>query len=121
MRDPHTIMVLAGEVSGDLLGAELIRELKTLSPSLTSFGMGGPRMQEAGVRLSEDATRLSVVGFLEVLKRLPAFRALFHSLLEEAKREKPDAVVLIDNPGFNLRFAKTIRPHVPKIAYYVSP
>lgn len=78
-------------------------------------------MAEAGVSLKGDATRISVVGFAEVFWKLPAFWKLFQDLLKQAKKEKPDVVILIDNPGFNLRFAGALRPYAKKIIYYISP
>ena len=118
---PKKVMILAGEVSGDLHAASLIQELKTLQRETFFFGMGGPRMAEAGVVLDQDITQIAVVGFAEVLKKLPTFWKLFQTLLQKAKTERPDVVILVDNPGFNLRFAKAVRPFTQKIIYYISP
>ncbi|MFA7002168.1 MAG: lipid-A-disaccharide synthase, partial [Candidatus Omnitrophota bacterium] len=115
-----TIFILAGEASGDNHGAHLVRELKALHPDLEFTGLGGPRMASAGVRLLHDMTRLSVLGLGDVLRKYFEYRKIFYSALDEARRLKPDAVILIDSPAFNLRFAKKIRRAFP-VFYYISP
>lgn len=126
-------MLIAGEASGDTLGAELVKALKH-SPALASaepqfFGAGGPKMAAEGVELAFDLTAHAVVGVVEVLKSYRTFKSFFDQLLLLAEQRKPDAIVLIDYPGFNLRFAEVVKNTVrsgstdwqPKIAYYVSP
>ncbi len=122
---PHTITktvwIIAGEESGDLYGAELVRELRKLSPELTVAGMGGIEMRNAGVNILVDSTELGVVGFVEVLKKYPTFLRIFRFLVREARASRPDLIVLIDYPGFNLRFAKKMHKAGVPLIYYISP
>jgi lipid-A-disaccharide synthase len=124
-------MVVAGEASGDTLAAELITALKE-HDQWRFFGVGGPRMHAAGVELVYDLTAHAVVGIWEVLTHYPQLRRLFHQLLSLAIARQPDIVILVDYPGFNLRFAAALKNYVrarrgsflnwrPKLVYYVSP
>ena len=115
------IFVVAGEVSGDIHAASLIKQLKSMNPSLTFMGLGGQNMQEEGVELFFDLTKLAVVGFTEVLRYLFLFRKIFYDFINRAEREKPDMIILVDNPGFNLRLAKELKKRGFKIIYYISP
>lgn len=115
------IMVIAGEASGDQHAAELITHLKALNPSLTFSGLGGQRMKAAGVDIYFDMTELAVVGFVEVLKHYRDFRRLFQLVLNKARDQKPQAVILVDYPGFNLRLARELKKTGIKIIYYISP
>jgi lipid-A-disaccharide synthase len=142
-------MIIAGETSGDILAAELVRALRqelssTLVPSTwdyqplhTSlaprfFGAGGPQMAEAGVDLLLDLTTHAVTGISEVLKHYPRFRSLFNQLCDAAVERQPDAIICVDFSGFNRRFAHVIRGYAsarsdwfhdwnPRIIQYVSP
>ena len=120
-------MFIAGEASGDTLGAELVKALRRQRDDLRFFGAGGAKMRDAGVDLAFDLTAHAVVGIWEVLKNYGKFKRLFDELLQLALDQKPDVIVLIDYPGFNLRFARAIRKKAegsawkPKIVYYVSP
>jgi len=129
-----TILMIAGEASGDLLGAELIESIRRQpgGDEVDFIGAGGPRMEAASLRPEFDLSEHAVVGIWEVLKNYFKFRRLFRHLFELATRREPDAIVLIDYPGFNLRFAKAIRRYnaqgdgafrewQPKIICYVSP
>ena len=129
-----TVLMIAGEASGDTLGAELIEATQTEpGGDLIDFiGAGGPKMAAAGQHAELDLTQHAVVGIWEVLKNYGKFRRLFRQLLDLATRREPDAIVLIDYPGFNLRFAGAIRNYQtsgggafrdwqPKIICYVSP
>lgn len=115
------IWIIAGESSGDLYGARISRELKQLDSSIEISGMGGLEMQKEGLDLLVDSTELGVVGLIEVLKQYPTFKRVFKLLVDEAARQKPDAVVLIDYPGFNLRYAKKLYELGIPVIYYVSP
>jgi lipid-A-disaccharide synthase len=123
-------MIIAGEASGDTLGAELVKALRRIpavGESAQFFGAGGPKLAEAGVELAFDLAAHAVVGIWEVLKNYGKFKGFFETLLTLALERKPDAVILIDYPGFNLRFVKALRERSagmdwrPKIIYYVSP
>ena len=129
-----TVLMIAGEASGDALGAELIEAMQAEpGGDLIDFiGAGGPKMAAAGQHAELDLTQHAVVGIWEVLKNYGKFRQLFRQLLDLATRREPDAIVLIDYPGFNLRFAGAIRNYQtsgggafrdwqPKIICYVSP
>ena len=119
------IWILAGEASGDLYGAKLAAELRTLAAEQGSTvriaGMGGPEMSRAGIDIRVDSTELGVVGVIEVVKHLLLFSRIFFRLVGQARRERPDAVVLIDYPGFNLLFALMMyRSRIP-VVWYVCP
>ena len=117
----HRVMVIAGEPSGDLHGAGLIRELKKRRPDLEVYGIGGDGMASAGMELLYHIRDLSFMGFAEVLKHLPTIRRVRARLENVLVRRKPDLLVLIDYPGFNLRFARRAKAHGVKIFYYISP
>jgi lipid-A-disaccharide synthase len=114
-------MFIAGEASGDAHAAELIKALRTQAPDVKAFGAGGPKMKAAGMELSLDLTEHAVVGLIEVLKNYLKFRRIFWGLVREAGNRKPDAVVLVDFPGFNLRFAAQMKKRGIKVVYYISP
>jgi lipid-A-disaccharide synthase len=114
------ILIISGEASGDIHGASLIEELKELIPSLKIFGMGGPRMREAGQE-GFDVGDLAVVGVAEVVGKLPAILRRFKELKEILDRERIDGVILIDYPDFNLRFAKEAKKRGIPVIYYISP
>ena len=114
------IFIIACEASGDQHGADLIRSLKKLDPTLEFEGLGGLEMQKAGAFLLEDMTQISVLGLGDVLRKYFRFRKIFYRALKEVKTTKPDLLILIDSPAFNLRFAKKISRKIPVI-YYISP
>lgn len=101
--------------------AHLVKELKHLDPSLTFSGLGGPRMQENGVELYKDLTRMAVVGFIEVLQHYREIREAFHLILTKACEIMPAAVILVDYPGFNLALAHELKKRNIKVIYYISP
>ena len=119
----QTLLVIAGEDSGDLHGAELLRELKARRPDLRIIGVGGPRMAPFLDRKLADVKDLAVVGFIEVIKHLPRLNRLFKQILAAARDERITAALLIDYPGFNLRLARAVRRQMPavKIHQYVCP
>lgn len=115
------ILIVAGEPSGDMHGARLVRELKAKNPKLNISAMGGEQLTDAGANLIVDAKDLSVVGFVEVIKVLGKLRAAFKQLKTFIDRESPKLVILIDYPGFNLRLAKVAKQAGCKVLYYISP
>lgn len=124
MERTTTIYLVAGEASGDEHGAALMQALHQLAPNLAFSGRGGPKMQAvAGDAFMNWSDSAAVVGLWEVVKRYGYFREQFQRALDEIAAIKPDAVVLIDYPGFNLRLARTLRKKSPalKIIYYISP
>jgi len=117
----NDIMIVAGEPSGDIHGGRLCRELKKLDPRLRLFGMGGERMAEAGVELVQEIGKTGVVGFWEVYKDIGRYRKIFRNLVGVMADRRPRAVILIDYPGFNLRFARRAHNLGIKVVYYISP
>ncbi|BCS52429.1 lipid-A-disaccharide synthase [Geobacter sp. SVR] len=115
------IMIVAGEASGDIYGAELAREALKLDPHLSFFGIGGARMREAGVETLVDSADMAVVGLVEVLKHFDVISSAFITLKRILLNDPPDILVLIDYPGFNLRLAKVARKSGVKVFYYISP
>jgi lipid-A-disaccharide synthase len=119
-----TIYFVAGEVSADNHGAALMHCLRELDGELKFVGRGGPLMREvAGEQIKNWIGEAAVLGLWEVLRKYGYFREKFHETLREIRDSKPDAVVLIDYPGFNLRLARALRRQAPrqKIIYYISP
>lgn len=116
-----SLIVIAGELSGDMHAAGVVRELRARAPGLHAWGIGGDRLREAGMEVLVDAREMAVVGFWEVLKRYGFFRDVFHRMLREVDARRPDAVLLIDYPGFNLRFAAQMKKRGVKVLYYVCP
>ncbi|MGA2138347.1 MAG: lipid-A-disaccharide synthase [Verrucomicrobiia bacterium] len=117
----RSLMFIAGEASGDAHAADLITALRAQAPDVIVFGAGGPKMKAAGMELLLDLTEHAVVGLVEVLKNYRKFRRIFWDLVREAEKRKPDAVVLVDFPGFNLRFAAQMKQRGIKVIYYISP
>lgn len=115
------IFLVAGETSGDRHAAALVRELRRLQPSLTFAGLGGPEMRAAGVELTADLTQHAVVGLLEVVRHLGTLRRLFRDAAAALDAHRPDLVILVDYPGFNLRFAREAKRRGIPVVYYVSP
>ena len=119
-----TIYFVAGEVSADNHGAALMRSLRVLDPELNFIGRGGPQMERvAGAQFKNWIGDAAVLGLWEVLRNYGYFREQFRQTLSEIQESKPDAVVLIDYPGFNLRLARALRKRSDnqKIIYYISP
>lgn len=117
----NEIMIVAGEPSGDIHGGKLARELKELAPRLRLFGMGGERMEAAGVELVQRIGNTGVVGFWEVYKDIGRYRKIFRDLVRVLEERRPRAVILIDYPGFNLRFARQAHDRGIRVIYYISP
>jgi lipid-A-disaccharide synthase len=118
---PLRIGIVAGEASGDVLGASLLESLNRLYPEVESFGVGGPLMQEQGFTSWYPMERLSVMGLVEPLKRLPELLAMRRDLGRRFAREKPDVFVGIDSPDFNITLERQLRKSDIKVAHYVSP
>lgn len=115
------VMIIAGEASGDLHGSGVVRELKRLNPRLEIFGVGGDKMRQEGMQLIYHVNELSFMGFAEVLKHLPVIQSVKRTLATVLRYRKPEVVLLIDYPGFNLRFARTAKQSGAKVVYYISP
>jgi lipid-A-disaccharide synthase len=114
-------MISAGEASGDRLGAGLARSLRRLHPGVELLGMGGDEMANAGVRLVQHAAEVAVVGFVEVVRHLPTIRRAMARVENAVRDERPDVLVPVDFPDFNLRLAARVKGSGVPIVYYVSP
>ena len=115
---------VAGAHSGDIRGAELIEALRRSHPDLSFCGLGGPRMRElAGAGMTDWVEDAAVLGLWEGLKRYGWFKARFEETKQEIEDLKPDAVVFVDYPGFNMRLAKALHRNAPSVRkiYYISP
>ena len=117
------LYVVAGEISGDSRGAELIRALRQLAPSVEFSGAGGKEMRALTDGAVCDWADEAVVGLWDVLKKYGYFKAQFDRILAEIESLAPKALILIDYPGFNLRLAKAVRARLPgiRIIFYISP
>jgi lipid-A-disaccharide synthase len=115
------LAIVAGEASGDLHAAEVLRELKRLDPAIETFGIGGDLLAREGMRLVHHAREMGIVGFFNVLRHLRMFRRIFDETFADIAREKPDAVLLVDYPGFNLRMARRCKEVGIRVVYYISP
>lgn len=115
------IMLSAGEASGDLHGANLAEALKAVDPQVELIGMGGEQMRKAGVRIVYDIKNLGVIGIGEIIKKIPFFYKLRTFLVNTMKEEKPDALVCIDYPGFNMKLIEKAKEAGIPVIYYILP
>ncbi len=116
-----SILIIAGENSGEKYGADLVHQFKKLHPAFTFFGIGGKHMATEGVEILFSINELGVVGGFEVLSHLPRIKRIFNRIKNEVKRRQPVASVLIDSPDFNLRLAKKLKKQSIPVLYYISP
>lgn len=116
-----SVLIIAGEASGDLHGAALVKQLKKLDSEINFYGIGGNKMKDSGVELIYHSDRMSFLGFAEVVKHLPFIRKVQSQLIEEVKIRKTKFAILIDYPGFNLSIAKKLTAIDVEIFYYISP
>lgn len=117
----YKVMISVGEASGDLHGASIAAALKELDPDICIFGMGGEAMRRAGVEIVHDIGDLGIIGFVEVLKNLPRFFRLRDELVDLMKKEKPDVLLVIDYPDFNMRLAPKARALGIPVVSYIPP
>ncbi len=117
----NTILIVAGEESGDLHGSALVNEMNHLTSGLTFFGVGGDRLQDAGVETVEHVSNMAVMGFSEVVSKYHFLRKVFQNLLEKIDERAPARAILIDYPGFNLRLAKKLKERGIPVTYFISP
>ncbi len=126
----QNICIIAGESSGDMHAAFLIREMKLLKPEIEFFGIGGDQMADEGVELLEHINNVNYMGFIEVLKHIPRINRLMNLLLKEIRRRHASLVIPVDYPGFNLRLIEKLKLHqqnqsisngTPTVFYYISP
>lgn len=114
------IFITALETSADHHAAELIYELKKSLPDISIKGIGGPQMQTAGITLHRDMTKIASLGFMDVIRKYPIYKKIFEETISQIERSKPDLIVCLDSPAFNLRLAKRVSKIAP-IYYYIAP
>ena len=115
------ILISAGEASGDLYAGAVTRAIKQLDPEAEVFGMGGDRLREAGGEVLFDIKDHSLMGFVEVLKKLPDVWKLRNAFIDLMEARKPDVLLTIDYPGFNMRLAKLAKERGIKVVYFIAP
>ena len=115
------LAIVAGEASGDLHASEVVRELKLLDPALQTFGIGGDFLAREGMGILHHAREMGIVGLFNVIRHLGMFRRILNEMTEAIAREKPDAVMLVDYPDFNLRLARRCKAMGLRVIYYISP
>jgi len=118
---PRRVMLVAGEASGDLHGADLLRALRQRRPDVEVFGLGGEHLRAAGMRTIADAREVATVGVIEGVGRLRTLLRVYRTLARHLRDEKPDLCVLIDFPEFNLRLARVARAAGVPVLYYIGP
>jgi lipid-A-disaccharide synthase len=116
-----TIMIVAGEASGDMHGANLVREMLKIDPALNFYGIGGKKLREEGVKLLANASDMAVVGLTEVISKLGSILKIMGMMKRSLDVRRPDLVILIDYPDFNLPLANAAKKRGIKIFYYISP
>jgi lipid-A-disaccharide synthase len=121
MKTKPVFMLIAGEISGDMHAAPLVRAIRQRCPDATFFGIGGPALRAAGMETIHDISQMAVMGISEVLRRYGFFRRVFHEMIQCARERRPDAVILVDYPGFNLRLAARLHAMGIRTCYYVCP
>src|SRR5512140_1930102 len=97
------VMIIAGEASGDLHGGKVVREIRALRPECEVFGIGGDTMRDAGMQEMHHVREMAFLGFAEVVKHLPFIRRILRECEDALRKRKPDVLLLIDYPGFNLK------------------
>ncbi len=115
------IMFSAGEASGDTHGASVAKALSQIDSNIEMFGMGGTLMEQAGIRIVYDIKNLGVIGIVEIIKSLPKFFKLRTYLKRVMLKEKPDVLVCIDYPGFNMKLAEVAHQLGIPVLYYIAP
>ncbi len=119
--NPIKFAIVAGEASGDQHAAHLVNEIKALNPHVHFSGIGGDKMAAAGVERICDISRLNIMGFTEVVRHFKVIYKIFKQMEAHLRETKPDALILVDYPGFNLRLAKKAKAMSIKVIYYISP
>jgi len=115
------IMIVAGEASGDLHGGNLVQAMHQIDPSLRFYGIGGKKLKAAGVELIADSADMAVVGLTEVVSKLGMILKVMAQLKASLKADRPDLIILIDYPDFNLSLAKAAKKYGVRVFYYISP
>jgi len=119
--DNKRVVIVAGEASADLHGANLVLSVKKLDPGISFLGIGGERMEQAGVEILFPSSQMAVVGLVEVFSRLTTILRAFYGMRSLLKSTRPDLLILIDYPDFNIRLAGVAKRHNVPVLYYISP
>lgn len=119
--NPPSLLLVAGEPSGDLHASRLVSALLRRRPDLRIWGIGGDALRATGMEILVDAREMAVLGLWEVLKRYPFFRRVFRQVREAAAARRPNLAILVDYPGFNLRLAEALKAMGIRIVYYICP
>ena len=117
----NSLLIIAGELSGDVQGGKLVAAIKELSPDIKVTGIGGDNMEAAGMELLHHIREMSFLGFTEVLKHLPFIRKIMNELTDWIETNRPETILLIDYPGFNLKLAARAKKLGCRVVYYISP
>jgi len=122
MGNKRKFFIISGEMSGDIHGSLLMKSMRYLEPNCSFIGIGGKKMQSEGLNSLFPLEKMSVMGFVEVFKHLLFFKGVEKKVLSVIGKEKPEQIILIDYPGFNLRIAQKIKCkfNIP-VNYYISP
>jgi len=115
------ILIVAGETSGDIHASNLINNLKKLNSNLSFFGIGGPCMENEGVKLLYGMENLSIIGVSEIFSKLKDVRSAFKKITDEVKKGDTSCAILVDYPGFNLAFSKVLKKNKIPVIYYITP
>lgn len=116
-----SILIVAGEPSGDLHASNLVKDLKAFKTDIEFFGLGGKLCKAAGVDIDFDINKLAVIGLVDVLKNIFTIGKVFKGILKKVDARKTDLAILVDYPGFNLRLAKELKKRNIPVIYYISP
>lgn len=119
--NPFFVLIVAGEASADLHGSNLVRAMKELDPEITFRGVGGQRMEREGVKILTPSSEMAVVGLTEVLPRIRTIFGTYLALRRILKKDRPDLLILIDYPDFNIRLSGVAKRFRVPVLYYVSP
>ncbi|MGE5840585.1 MAG: lipid-A-disaccharide synthase, partial [Deltaproteobacteria bacterium] len=115
------VIIVAGEASADLHGSRLVAALKRHNPGLVFWGIGGSRLQEAGVRILFHSSDMAVVGLTEVVSRMATLTRAYRTLKAILRKDRPALLILLDYPDFNLRLARAAKRFKVPVLYYISP
>ena len=119
--DEKLVLIVAGEASADLHGSNLVRAMKRQNPGISFCGIGGEKMEAAGVKILFPSSRMAVVGLTEVFSRLPYILKAYRQLKKMLREADPDLIILIDYPDFNIRLAGVAKRFDVPVLYYISP
>ncbi len=116
-----SILIVAGEASGDRHAARVAAGIRRARPDVRLFGIGGQMLRAEGMEILADASQMNVVGFVEVVKRYGFFRSVLHRIINEARARRPVVAILVDYPGFNLRLARLLHQAGIRVVWYIAP